>query len=528
MPTSGFATTVTNRLREAAGAVLCAALLWGAIPAAVAQPTDPPPDTGMQSASPGDFPDWMDKVTFPGDERKRSLGPREPVDPDPSSAMRPPTGPGSGRFSFTPPKMPDFQALRKKGWKTSYARVGSGSDTVLSEAFRQENLDAERHRYRDLAARIMCMPDNPKRRWLQERLDRQKQRLDAAEELATLLASETADADAAGAGTASVPWFLDDSIPGTLDGGAGNQAPGAAASDASAPAGAAAPVPAASDGSAAPALGATADDTGRRSPAAQPSARARHGDDRSAPHGKPGKKGRQGGRRPPPDDPEGLSEEAMLTESPDPTRTPSSPTHHAPAARGPREPSVPEPDTNIVEGMAPVAEPRSPSVPDTTSPGAPDPAGTAAHPATPPGKATPGNMASGAGPHGTRAPAGTPRDPRRERRIHELLGILAAPLDPPASGTAGTPSAPRPLVSPVAPGAPWTPAPAPTPAAGTAAASGSTATPPAPPPTARPAGDDPDAPRIPERFYRPTGHSSVYREKRTAEGGADDGEGSGE
>lgn len=182
-------------------------------PGAVAQ-TAPPaiPDERPPKSAP--FPNWMDSVSFPKDQRTMQ-GPQEPVDPDPRSPVRAPAGPGEKRrFQFNPPKMPDLSRIRKKAWKSQYQRIGSSSETLQHEQFTSENLEAEHKRQYELGLLFDAFPPGPQRDEIAAMLTQQQGRVAAAEELLRLIqpASDSASVTV-DLGTRGLPQTSTSSAP---------------------------------------------------------------------------------------------------------------------------------------------------------------------------------------------------------------------------------------------------------------------------------------------------------------------------
>ncbi|MFZ2961111.1 MAG: hypothetical protein WA705_29890 [Candidatus Ozemobacteraceae bacterium] len=136
------------------------------------------------------FPDWMDKVPPQGTGRNLKNGPIEPVDPDRNATIRLPTGPSEkSRFRFTPPTIPNLDAIKKKAIKTRYSqtKTGSNSEEINIEAFQTTNIDEERTRLNQLASAVEGLPDNRQKSFLQQALQTQQARIAAIEELRRLI-----------------------------------------------------------------------------------------------------------------------------------------------------------------------------------------------------------------------------------------------------------------------------------------------------------------------------------------------------
>lgn len=169
--------------------ILASALLVN--PAVEAQQSQAPTVSDPSPVKATPFPGWMDSVTFPGD--KRSLqGPQEPIDPDPTSSVKPPAGPGEkSRFQFNPPKMPDLSAIRKKAWKSTYQRIGSDTQALQYEQFTAANVEAEKKRQHELGLLLDAFPPGTQRDEIGGMLRQQQGRVAAAEELLRLIGSAT-------------------------------------------------------------------------------------------------------------------------------------------------------------------------------------------------------------------------------------------------------------------------------------------------------------------------------------------------
>ncbi len=116
--------------------------------------------------------------------------PTAPRDPDPSSDVKAPAAPRNGgrvQFRFDRPKMPDLSEIRKKAVKTSYQRIATGTDQVLSEQYALEEIDQWAHQISELATQSLTAATPTDRQQFLDRQQSLQAKLDAARELATLL-----------------------------------------------------------------------------------------------------------------------------------------------------------------------------------------------------------------------------------------------------------------------------------------------------------------------------------------------------
>lgn len=147
-------------------------------------------EPAMPSLPHQNFPDWMDKVSFPSQGGKTGGGPKEPIDPQPTSDIKPPQGPAKGsRINFIPPKFPDFSAMRKKATRMSYEKTGSGTERITSETVQLVNLDASRRKAEELASQALLVPPGPGRQYLENLANHERTRIAAMEELQNIVAN---------------------------------------------------------------------------------------------------------------------------------------------------------------------------------------------------------------------------------------------------------------------------------------------------------------------------------------------------
>ncbi|MBF0548495.1 MAG: hypothetical protein HQM08_28935 [Candidatus Riflebacteria bacterium] len=147
-----------------------------------AQATEP-----ISKPKPQSFPDWMDKVEFPGQSDKKSLQPIEPIDPDPKSenVVSPQTG-FKGTVKFQKPDFSKLSKIRGKALKVEYSKTPSGSSTTQIQQVQVSNLEEEQKRIDELEKIISSLPDSPEKIQKMTILGERKNRLAAAKELAAL------------------------------------------------------------------------------------------------------------------------------------------------------------------------------------------------------------------------------------------------------------------------------------------------------------------------------------------------------